>query len=260
MPLKLNKISDAAVREDIANNRERLEKFLAAPASSPMRSDAVRYSRRLSDAALELGLELYQQDGDVPEIRRYLGLAGKELFTVLSISRPDAVLSPLEFEKALALAVGFCAPPVYENASGIPMEKFFADPNALAFYAVLARYLAVLRDFASTGKLNHEAWKRVEAECTRSNAARYDAQVNLAKLNALRSIVEGDSKRFNEGIAVLVEDHENEARRGENQRSTRGFICLPALMFAHLGAARGVTCTVDSLYLPLRLLNPHNGQ
>jgi len=255
MPLKLNKISDAAVREDIANNQERLEKFLAAQPSSPMRSDPVRYSRRLSDAALELGLELYQQDGDVPEIRRYLGLAGKELFALLSIKRQNAVLSPLEFEKALALAVCFCPPSVSESAATIPMENFFGDPNALAFYAVLARYLAILRDFLGAREVNGEAVKKLEAECARANASRYDALVNLAKLKALEAVAGHDSEVFNEAIATLVEDHENEATRGENQRSSRGFVCLPALMFAQLGATRSLRCTVESPYLPLQLLN-----
>jgi len=253
MPLKLNQIGDATIQEDIARNRERLEKFLAAPPSSPMRSDPVRYSRRLSDAAVELGLELYQQEGEVSEIRRCLALAGKELFALLSIDREAAALSPLEFEKASALAVCFCPPSVYENADKIPIGKFFADPQALAFYAVLARYLDVLRNFLTSGKLHQEAWGTVEAECLRSNAARYDAQVNLAKLRALKAVSEGDGGNLNAAIATLIEDHENEARRGENQRSTRGFVCLPALMLAHLGAARNLACTIESPYLPLQL-------
>lgn len=254
MPLKLNKISDATIHEDIVNNRERLEKFLAAPPSSPMRSDPIRYSRRLAEAALELGLELFQQEGEVSEIRRSLALAGKELFVLLSLDQEAAVLSPLEFEKACALSVCFCPPDVYHNADKIPMRKFFADAQALAFYKVLASYLDVLRGFLATRKLHLEAWNNVEAECLRGNSTRYDAQVSLAKLRALKAVDMGDAKALNDALATLVEDHENEARRGENQRSTRGFVCLPALMFAHLGTTRNLSCRVVSPYLPIHLL------
>jgi Immunity protein 49 len=255
MSLKLNKLSDTRIRERIGENREMLEQFLTADPSSPMRSDPIRYSEELSDTALQLGLELYQQEDSAAEIQRSFALAGSQLFSVLSLSQEKAVLSPLEFEKALALAVCFCPHSVYESVDKIPMEKFFADPKSLEFFAVLARYLDVLSDFIGTGKLNQAAWRRVEAECTRSNAPRYDAQVNLAKLKALRAVDQGDEALLNDAIRTLIEDHENEAKRGENQRSSRGFICLPALLFAHLGAARGLRCTVVSPYLPLQLLS-----
>src|SRR5580658_1630340 len=117
MPLKLNKIADDIVRENIANNRTRVENFLAADNSSPVRADPVRYSRRLADAALELGLGLYQQEGDREEIRRNLALAGAQLCSLFLLDRPNSALSPLEFEKALALSRCFCPPGVYQSLS-----------------------------------------------------------------------------------------------------------------------------------------------
>lgn len=254
MPLKLNKIADEIVRENIVNNRTRVESFLAADDSSPMRADPVRYSRRLADAALELGLGLHQQEGDREEIRRNLALAGAQLCSLFLLDRANASLSPLEFEKALALATCFCPPSVYQDLSSPPLSKFFADPQTLAFYEVLAHYLDVLRNFVTSGRLDRTASNSVVAECQRSNANRYDAQVNLAKLKALDAIDAGDVESLNKSIAILIDDHENEALRGENQRSTRGFLCLPALMFAHLGTTRNLVCTVQSPHLPLRLL------
>src|SRR5262245_37128012 len=256
MSLKLNKLADAAIQEDVANNRERVARFQSAEPSSPVRSDPVRYSRRLSDAALELGLELYQQEGDVSEIRRSLATAGKELFAVLALDQENAVLTSLEFERALALAVCFWPHPPYADVAGLPMTKFFPDAESLAFYAVLARYLDLLRRFLNSGQLENDAWDKVAAECTRGNASRYDAQVTRAKLNALKALATGDGALLNGSIATLIDDHENEAKRGENQRSSRGFVCLPALMFAQLGASRDLPCTVKSPYLPLLLLQP----
>lgn len=256
MSLKLNKLTDAAIEEDLANNRERLGKFLSAEPSSPMRSDPVRYSRRLSDAALELGLELYQQEGDVSEIRRSLTTAAKELFAVLALDQENAVLTPLEFEQAIALAVCFWPDPPYADVAGLPMRKFFPAAESLAFYARLARYLDLLRAFLNGGQLDDGAWDQVASECARGNASRYDAQATLAKLKGLKAVAKGDSAQLNESIAALVDDHENEAKRGENQRSSRGFVCLPALMFAQLGASRNLPCTVKSPYLPLFLLHP----
>lgn len=255
MALRLNKISDATIEEDIADNQERVKKFLTADASSPLRTDPVRYARRLADAALELGLELYQQERAVPEIRKYLALAGTELFGVSLQRGENAALSPLEFEKALALVACFCSPSVYARVDQIPMRKFFSDPQSSEFFATLVQYLDVLRNFLATQHLNQDQWENVDAQCLLSTASRFDAEVTRAKLTALKGVATGDSTLLNQGIGVLVEDHENEAKRGENQRSTRGFICLPALMFAHLGAARRLTCTISSAYLPLQLLS-----
>jgi hypothetical protein len=254
MPLKLNKIADDIVRENIVNNRARVESFLAADNSSPMRADPVRYSRRLADAALELGLGLHQQESDREEIRRNLALAGAQLCSLFLLDSPKAALSPLEFEKALALSTCFCPPGVYQSLSTPPSSRFFADPKALAFYEVLAHYLDVARNFVTSGQLDRTALNSAVAECQRSNAGRYDAQVNLAKLKALEAIDGGDAESLNQSIAILIADHENEALRGENQRSTRGFLSLPALMFANLGATRNLVCTIESPYLPLPLL------
>jgi hypothetical protein len=263
MSLRLNKISDEVIRKNIANDRQRVEKFLTGPLSSHLQSAPIRYHRRLSAAAFDVGVELYQQEGDAPEIRHFLALAGKELFALLSLDGDDAALSPLEFEKALALAVCFCPHSVYENAANVAMTKFSPDTTnmqayfakPLAFFDLLARDLDVLREFVAAGRRNEAAWNQVEAECLRDDASHYDTQLTLAKLRCLKAVDERNAGVLNEAIAILVEDHENEAKRGEIQQSVLGFVCLPALMFAHLGAARKLVCAIDSPYLPLKLLS-----
>ena len=107
------------------------------------------------------------------------------------------------------------------------MTKFFSDPEALAFFAILARYLDVLRNFLTSGKLNHEAWNKVEAECLRGNAGRYDAQLTLAKLRALKAVDGSDHALLNESIATLVEDHENEAKHVANRESRKASSVSP---------------------------------
>lgn len=254
MPLKLNKIENNIVAENVANNRARLANFLSADSSSPMRSDPVRYARRLSDAAIELGLGLYQQQGPIEEIRRSFDIAGSQLCSILLIDRPNAALSPLEFEKALALASCFSQPGVLAGIASAPFGKFFSDAQALAFYAILARYLDLARSYITSGQFDPAAWQQLETACLQNNADRFDAVTTLAKLRALKAVSAGDAATFNASIEILVRDHENEALHGENQRSSRAFVCLPALMFVHLGAAQNLNCTVQSPYLPVQLL------
>jgi hypothetical protein len=255
MSLKLNKIENNIVAENVANNRTRLENFLSADSSSPMRSDPVRYARRLSDAAIELGLGLYQQEGSPDEIRRSFDLAGSHLCSILLIDRPNAALSPLEFEKALALASCFSQPAVLADIASVPFGKFFSDAQALAFYAILARSLDLDRNYITSGQFDQAAWQQLETSCLQNNADKYDAVATLAKLRALKAVSTGDAAMFNASIETLVKDHEDQAQHGENQRSSRAFICFPALMFVHLGAARNLVCSVQSPYLPVQLLN-----
>ena len=87
MPLKLNKISDDRTREIIVQNREYLRKFLTAEPSSPIRSNPIRFTRQLANTSLDLGLELYQQEGDPAEIREHFARAGRELFAVLALEQ-----------------------------------------------------------------------------------------------------------------------------------------------------------------------------
>lgn len=255
MPLKLNKIESNVVAGNVANNRTRLQSFLTADSASPMRSDPIRYARRLSDAAVELGLGLYQQEGSPEEIRHSFDLAGSYLCSILLMNQPNAALSPLEFEKALALADCFSQPSVLAGIASVPFTKFFSDAQALAFYALMARQLDLTRAFITTGHFDQAGWQQVESACTQNNADRFDAVVTLAKLRALKAVSTGDEATFNASIETLIKDHEDQALHGENQRSTRAFICFPALMFVHLGAARNLACTVQSPYLPIQLLN-----
>ena len=230
-----------------------------------MRSDPVRYSRRLADCSLSLGLQLYQQEGDPSEIRNHFARAGQNLLVAFS----QKWLDPLELEKALALAVCFCPRSVYEDVDKIP-EKNFNDPSAydnadksflaiggadhLVFFAGLVQYLNLLRHFLASGQLDMVHWKQAEAACLKPGAAPYDAKVNLWKLRGLLAVTTKDATLFNEAMAKIVQDHEHEAQRGENQRSTRGFICLPAMMLAYLGREVELVCEVQSPYLPLHLL------
>jgi hypothetical protein len=259
MSLKLNKIRDDVIQEDIIRNRERLQKFLTADAASPMRSDPVRYHNRLGDCSMELGLELYQQEDSVEEIREHLARAGEHLLKGIVLPPKEASnpsLSPLTFEEGVALAVCFCQRAAYEAIDKIPEQHFFniKDEKARAFFAMLGQYMNVLRQFVVSSKLDQESWQKTEAECLRPKASRFDAKVNLAKLRALRAVATGDAALLNEAVGVLVGEHENEAKRGDFQKSSQGFICLSGLMFAKLGMNASLSCTVNSLYLPLHLL------
>jgi len=253
MPLKLNKLEDDIVQANIDRNKMRIGRFQTAEPASKMQSNPVHYARQYAGAALELGLELYQQEGALAEIRKYLSLAGTLTFTMLSSKQFEGHSTPLEFETALALAVCFCPASLYQNPDEIRFEQFFSAPESLEFFAILARYLDLLRRFIAPGVLDGETWSKLESECRKSNAGRYDAKVTLAKLQATKALADKDAAFLNQSITTLIEDHENEAKRGENQRSERGFICLPGLMFAHLGSKQGLNCTVKSPYLPLQL-------
>ena len=254
MSLRLNKISDAAIEKDIVVNRDRVRKFLAADPQSDLRADPVRYSRRFADAATRLGLELYQQEASHSEIRSNLAVAAQNLLALPFIKSEKDFLLPIELEEALALAVCFCSPSVYENVDKFADDRFFTNSESLKIYTAMAQYLNILRIFLASGKFESGAWKKAEALCLASNAARFDARITMAKLKALSAVYAGDEVALNQAINILIEEHENEVEAGEFQRSTKVFICFPALMYAQLAAARNVICSIRSLYLPLELL------
>ena len=185
MPLKLNRIAEQIIRENLARDKERLAKFQNAEPDSPMRNDPVRYYRRMAECALEVGLESYQQEESVAEIREALARASESYLALMRIKR----VSALEFEKALALAVLFGAHSEFNDmdASAHIFRPTVTDliGAGAGIFAVLVDCLDLLCRFVVSGCFDQGEWTRVETLCLKPHASRYDAKVNLSKLRAL---------------------------------------------------------------------------
>jgi hypothetical protein len=254
MPLKLNRVRDEVVRENLEYTLGRVRSLLAEPVSADP-ADRERYFHSLGRDSADAGLMLYQQEAPAREVRAHLARGGQCLLLgVLQRGRPapGEYRGPWEFEKAVNLVVCFYTRPIRETAAFVQPWQYYYPPDANQERFV--RYLEMLQGFISGTPFDPAVCRQIEAQCTSDTAPREDFVFLAAKLRGLRALEARDAPAWNQAIADLVRAHEGEARCGQYRRLPDGFLCLPALMLAQLGRERGLACSVKSPYLPLSLL------
>ena len=88
MPLQLNKLSDEFIQRRIRTLKQYQQELLPAP---PQTDDAVKledYYDNTGENACAIGLMIYQQEGDVGEIREQLRQAGELLYQLHAVRQP----------------------------------------------------------------------------------------------------------------------------------------------------------------------------
>jgi len=131
-------------------------------------------------------------------------------------------------------------PERYQQAGFVADEAIMGD---------IAAFLASLRgEDAEAARLAGMNVDRCEQR--RDAFAKRAGWQSAALLGTLRR----DEARFQEALAQILRAHATEARRGRLRENTRGLLCLSGLALARLGKRAGLAGTVESPYLPLRLL------
>ncbi len=255
MPVKLNRISNQAVQENLEHTSRRLRTMLAEPAPTQNSAALERYFDAIGKDSIDVGLMMYQQEFPCDAIRSHLARGGKYLLSAIrhrGRPRPDEHRSPWEFEKVVNLVVCFHTQDVWTTAAEV-QEWQYRHP-AYPEDQRVADYLEMLKRFVNGTPLNAFTYQQLETYCASDIASREEFVFLLPKLRGLRALEAGDGSTWNRAIADLVEAHEIEAQRGEYRLLPDGFMCLPALMLVELGRERGLACLVKSPYLPLSVL------
>jgi hypothetical protein len=257
MGLKLNKISDEIIRENLERELQWVEQKLAAP--PPPEDDPVqveKFYQMLGKLSCDVGRMLYQQERPPEEIRTHLKRAGAAFLRAIEV-RPmpkgNDYRSPWEFEKAVNLIVCFCDRELRVKASQISSWQYRYPPHPE--HDAFARYLEALKKYLGGNELDDEELAQVITHCLSDAASKEDRQFLLPKSEGLKAVARQQPINSERAISELVKAHETEAQRGEYKRSRDGLMSLPALMLAKLCQERGMACNVSSPYLPLQLLD-----
>jgi hypothetical protein len=261
MSLKLNKVADNIIIEDIEYRETGLAELLAEPEGSKVRSNARRYARAIGNEAFELGTSYYQQQRKDEEVIDKLSLAGRfqiEEISLRDTSGPKESWSPLEFERAYGLALCFGSSDTLSLAKQITPEQIFSGlrEDEHKVFQLSYEYVLLLKEFVELDHLNVSRLQETLANCQSDRAAKFDSVNTAAKLVALKSIADRAADPWNKSLATLVTEHKNESLHGDLQRLSQAFIAIPALLLAKLGRTKaGMECLVKSDYLPLRIIS-----
>ena len=131
----------------------------------------------------------------------------------------------------------------------LPDQKPEDSPDA-----AMVTYMEILKRYAAGEALDQEGCRLCLHFCESPKAPKRAVVEVRPRLEALIALDRGDAATWNAHLARVIAPHKNEALRGEFKLLPQAFICLSALALAQLGREWGLTCTVDSPYLPLQLL------
>ncbi|WP_134496553.1 Imm49 family immunity protein [Microvirga pakistanensis] len=254
MGLRLNKISDAVIRENLLQSIALLQSLqeTAAPEAGRQRE---RHLVSIADLNFEIGTMTYQQEGSPAEVRAALAKAGQYFLEGIHGRQPPNATdsrNPYEFEKAISLVVCFCDTSFRKSLGSFREDKYRYPPHLET--QLFGEYLVELIKFLSRGTLDAEVLASVIKRAKADSASRDDHVFTLAKARGLQALQAGNVSEWERAVVELVDAHRDEALKGEYKLLADGFIALPALMLARLGMERGYTCRVNSPYLPFGLL------
>lgn len=256
MGLRLNEIGEQIIVEKlqlITQQIERYERNLPGPAEDH-RDRELRH-RALGEMLWEAAVLSYQQEQPPEAIRSFLVRSAREWVRMHS-ERYDLPTEeewdPRDFEKAFHLAICFGGPEERRTAAGLPEGLYIGEPDD--DQPPLLGYLTLLKQHVTGGTPDSMLLAQLIKCCRSDTASKHARKSILPRLQGLRALQTGSQDIWRQSIEGLVRDHEWEATKGEFRLLFDGFLCLPALALAQLGKERGMSCTINSAYLPLVLL------
>lgn len=248
MGLKLNRVEDEILRETLPSSEARVARLRGLRESRGRADDHMR----LGDALLDLGLKYYQKEGGTDEI---LDLFDESAVMKLRSwefrsEHRDGYGDAYAWRKIVSPVIAFGPASNRRRIVDIPDAVVYENGPGGSSNAML---LAAIREWLATGKLGDRYAAALE-RCSSKGANRWEARVLLPVLKGLEAIANSDAIAWNRALATTTDEHKREALRGELQRDVQGFMNLEGIWLLRLGLERGMTCTVDSPYLPIPLV------
>jgi hypothetical protein len=236
MALKLNKVADELMRERL-EDLERSLKFCLASTDEETRLG-------LSGIHYDLGAVLYQQEAEPSRIIEHMtesvawSLRARERHT-------ESTRYPIGFVRLVAQIVVFGTEGDRSRIGAVPRAGF--EHPELPW---LTRVADLFKSCVATGVLDRAEATTIETACAAANADRFDREFTRSIAQALLAVDSGEREALTAAIALHLQWHEREAKRGDLKFSEEGLIAMPALGLVQLGREKGIDVDPGSLYVP----------
>lgn len=255
--LKLNKIQEEQAREQLQWTRGLVEESLVAPVPSDARARQT-YHENIGTNFLQVGLFAYALEYEGAEVVHFFRQSAEHLAISLTLRKPadpDVSLNPWQTEKFLNVVA--CFGNASEKAAMVSLQEHQLCNPIRAHHEPLVRYLLAARAGFGDAPFDAAAFSTVVTACDSPQASKDQRLFLQPAARALVAIATENEDDWNYALAQILTSHAREARHGDLKLLTDGFISLRALMLAKWGIDQGLSCHVDSPYLPHQLL-PEN--
>jgi len=251
MGLRLNRIEEAVARETLGDTEERVNRLRKRIKTDPEPKPDRHYY--LGGAALDFGLEYYQQEKPVTEILPILAEAADAILRSWELrtkNQGDGITDAVMWPRMISPVIAFGPVSIRDRLVAIPDTVIYEDGPTGTSAALL---IAMIRHWLRAGELGEPHAAALE-RYSRDNATRRECKVLLPTVQGLEAVAKKDADAWNASLAATTADHKRDAMRGELQRDPRGYMNLEGVWLLRLGLERGMSCTVDSPYLPIFIL------
>lgn len=203
----------------------------------------------------DLATHLYQQDAPIDEVREHFVLAATHGVRAWAERKPpDETTSariPWQFGVMLGVVAAFGTEQERRSAGEIERWKWFAPEEP--FFVLQADSLSQLQSFLRD-EFELDAATQVIERCNAENADRDARRFDGPLVDALVAIRRRESARLDAALKTMVKEHQHRAMHGELQKQSDGLVAVLPLGLVRLARDTGITCAIESPYLPVNLL------
>jgi len=251
MSIKLNKLTDESVIEDIEICTNGLNIFL--PRADENIKD-VKINKKAARSSENLGYMTYQQELDTST--KYFKITSRTMIRVFTyIEEPQEdwqTRSPWELFKPLNIVIAFGA--LVDRNQIIKTKESKYNYMMQGGLEYITLYLRLMKSYLADESIDPDLVSRLNDKqfITKNNK-----EVTLyvkPMCDGLIALIDNDETAWLAALNLCIENHLFLVKRGDYKKHFRGFICMPAMALAKLGFEKGYQITVDSLYLPIQLM------
>jgi len=251
MSIKLNQLLDEDIVEDIEICIEAVDSFLAE--ENKYIEDA-ETNKRVARSFEELGYMTYQQELDTST--KYFKITSRTMtrvFTYIEEPQEDwQTRSPWELFKPLNIVIAFGEMVDRNQIIKTKESKYNYMMQGKLEYITL--YLRLMKSYLADESIDPDLVSRLNDKqfITKNNK-----EITLyvkPMCDGLIALINNDETAWLAALNLCLENHLFLVKRGDYKKHFRGFICMPGMALAKLGHEKGYKIEVDSLYLPIQLM------
>jgi len=252
MSLKLNKLDDDEdIIDDIDRCQRCLNRFL--PEADENIED-VNVNERVASSSEDLGYMVYQQESG--SSRDYFKITSRTITRVFTyIEEPqdkEHTRSPWEYFDPLNIVIAFGE--MADRKQLIKTKEIKYNHNMRSELEYVVLYLRLINSYLADTSIDPDLVARLnDKKFIAKNNQEVTSYVK-PMFDGLMALIDDNEQNWLAAVNLALENHLSLVKRGDYRKDEKGFICMPAMALVKLGIEKGYKTNIDSLYLPLNLM------
>jgi hypothetical protein len=257
MALQLNKLPLDIIEEDLEDSLEIVDMFW--PKAQQSQED-YQLNYKVTTCASEAGYMSYQQE-DISKSKINFCIAAesasKNFYYQPEPTEPEQTRNPWSFFSTMNLVICFGSDNDINALNQVAEKKYHNYPTESdkAQCQFLADSIAAIKSYLSTGTIDSGALSSLLEDAYQSNRNKEEQTFVVPVVKGLNALINNNEDEWQAAIQESLDAHLREVKTGDYKKSHEGFICMPGLALIKLGAKKGWSNSIDSLYLPTQLLD-----